>query len=303
MAWFAPDSPWWFVRKGSLAKAEKSLVRLSSGLSSAEIRFRLALIVHTDNLEKAMKTESRYWDYFRSTNLRRTEIACMVLAAQELSGQAFAYGSTYFFLQAGLNSSDSYKLNLGGTALAFLATCGSWVMMNFLGRRTMIIAGMAGMVIILLIIGVLSYPAVYNNDATWVQAALTLLWLGIYSLTVGPQLFAVAAEISATRVRSQTISIVRNSYNAVQIIANTVEPYLINPTETNLKGKTALVWMALAFLALLWYIFRLPETRGLTYEELDILFEKRVSAWRFKTTKIDLIKEPGSITNKEKDKQ
>lgn len=46
----------------------------------------------------------------------------MVLTAQELSGQAFAYGSTYFFLQAGLSSSDSYKLNFGGTALAFLAT-------------------------------------------------------------------------------------------------------------------------------------------------------------------------------------
>lgn len=60
MAWFAPDSPWWLVRKGRLAEAEKSLVRLSSGLSAAEIRLKLALMVHTDNLEKAMKTESSY---------------------------------------------------------------------------------------------------------------------------------------------------------------------------------------------------------------------------------------------------
>jgi len=164
----------------------------------------------------------------------------------------------------------------------------------------MIISGMAGMVLTLLLIGVLSYPAMYNHDATRAQAALTLLWQGIYSLTVGPQSFAVAAEISATRVRSQTISLARNSYNVVQIIANTVEPYLINPTEADLKDKTALVWMALAFLALLCCIFRLPETKGLTYEELDILFEKRVSAWRFKTTEINLIKESGSIINKER---
>jgi SP family general alpha glucoside:H+ symporter-like MFS transporter len=175
--------------------------------------------------------------------------------------------------------------------------------MSFLGRRTMIFAGMAGMVITLLLIGVLSYPAVHNHDATRAQAALILLWQGIYSLTVGAQAFAVTAEISATRVRSKTISLARNSYNVVQIIANTVEPYLINPTEANLKGKTALVWTALAFLALIWCIFRLPETKDRTYEGLDVLFGKRVVAWRFKATEIDLIMEAGSITNKERDSQ
>ncbi|PMD44700.1 hypothetical protein L207DRAFT_579632 [Hyaloscypha variabilis F] len=145
---------------------------------------------------------------------------------------------------------------------------------------------MAGMVITLLLIGVLSYPAVHNHDATRAQAALTLLWQGIYSLTVGAQAFAVTAEISATR-----------------IIANTVEPYLINPMEVYLKGKTALVWTALASLALIWCIFRLPETKDWTYEELDVLFEKRVKAWRFKATEIDLIMEAGSIANKERDSQ
>ena len=295
VAFFAPDSPWWLVRKGRLADAEKSLVRLSPSSTPAETRLKLAMMVHTDNLEKAMKTESSFLDCFRSTNLRRTEIACMVLAAQELSGEAFAYGSTYFFSQAGLNPSDSYKLNFGGTGIAFVATCVSWVMMHFYGRRTLIIAGMIGMVLILLIIGVLSYPAVHNSGAAWTEAVLTLVWLGVYSLTLGPQSFTVAAEISATRVRSQTISIARNTYNIGQIIAYTVEPYLINPTEANLKGKTAFIWMGTATLTLIWCIFRLPETKNLTYEELDILFEKGVPAWRFKSTQIDLIRESDNI--------
>ncbi|KUJ23730.1 general substrate transporter [Mollisia scopiformis] len=288
VALFAPDSPWWLVRKGRLADAEKALVRLSSSSTLAEIRLKLAMMVHTDKLEQAMRTESSTLDCFRGTNLRRTEIACMVLAAQELSGEAFAYGSTYFFTQAGLSSSNSYKLNFGGTGVAFAATCGSWVAMNFFGRRTMIITGMTIMSLLLLIIGVLSYPAVHNDGATWTQAVLTLVWLGVYSLTLGPQSFALAAEISATRVRSQTIALARNSYNVVQIICNTVEPYLINPTEANLKGKTAFVWMATAILTLIWCIFRLPETKDLTYEELDILFEKGVPAWRFKRTNGDL---------------
>lgn len=295
VAIFAPDSPWWLVRKGRLEEAEKSLARLSPSSTPQETRLKLAMMVHTDNLEKAMKTETSFFDCFRSTNLRRTEIACMVLSAQQLSGEAFAYGSTYFFSQAGLSPSDSYKLNFGGTAIAFVATCGAWVMMHFFGRRTLIISGMASMATILLIIGVLSYPAVHNTGATWAQAVLTLIWLGVYSLTLGPQSFALVAEISATRVRSQTISIARNLYNIMSIISNTVEPYLINPTEANLKGKTAFVWMATAIITLIWCIFRLPETKGLTYEELDILFEKGVPAWRFKSTQIDLIRESDNI--------
>ncbi|KAG0652307.1 maltose permease MAL31 [Hyphodiscus hymeniophilus] len=295
VAWFAPDSPWWLVRKGRLADAEKSLIRLSSNLTPEEIRLKLAMMVHTDNLEKAMNTESSYWDCFRGTNLRRTEIACMVLAAQELSGEAFAYGSTYFFIQAGLSPSNSYKLNFGGTAVAFVGTCCSWVMMLYLGRRTMIIGGMTVMTTVLLIIGCLSYPAVHNTGATWAQAVLTMVWLGVYSSTLGPQSFALAAEISATRLRAQTISVARNMYNVVQIIANTVEPYLINPTEANLKGKTAFVWMAVATVTIIWALFRLPEVKGRTYEELDILFEKGVPAWRFKGTQIDLIRETDYI--------
>jgi SP family general alpha glucoside:H+ symporter-like MFS transporter len=38
---------------------------------------------------------------------------------------------------------------------------------------------------------------------------------------------------------------------------------------------------------LIWVFFRLPETGGRTFEELDILFERRVPARKFARTKID----------------
>ena len=37
----------------------------------------------------------------------------MILAAQTLAGEAFAYNATYFFTQAGLEASDAYKMNFG----------------------------------------------------------------------------------------------------------------------------------------------------------------------------------------------
>ena len=227
----------------------------------------------------------------------------MVLAGQSLSGEAFAYTNTYFFTQAGLDPSDSYKLSFGGSAVAFVGTCISWLLMGFFGRRTMIIWGLTAMTTTLLLIGILAYPAVHHQGAAWAQAGLAVLWLGLYSSTLGPQSFAVAAEISATRVRAQTISVARNAYNVVNIITNTVEPYLINPTEANLKGKTAFVWFAVATCVIIWCIFRLPEVKGKTYEELDILFEKRVPAWKFSSTHVDVVAEAAHAQGREFDSE
>ncbi|RFU75756.1 mfs alpha-glucoside transporter [Trichoderma arundinaceum] len=299
-ALLAPDSPWWLVRKGRLADAEKSIRKLSTGLTDTQVKQKLAMMVHTDRFEKAVQAESSYRDCFKGTNLRRTEIACVILAAQTLPGQPMCYSASYFFTQAGLPSGDAYKLNLGSIALAFIATCFSWVLMTFFGRRTLLITGLSLLTLDLLVIGCLSYAAA--SSAQWAQSALAMLWLGIYSATLGPQSFALAAEISATRLRSQTISLARNAYNVINVIDNTAETYLINPTAANLKGKTAFVWFGLGVLTTTWAIFRLPETKNRTYEELDVLFERRISAWRFKSTQIDVVAETEIIQAGEKGK-
>lgn len=87
LAYMAPDSPWWLVRKGRVAEAEQSVLRLSSNSTLEEARLKVAMMVHTNSYEVALNTESSYWDCFKGTNLRRTEIACMILAAQTLSGE------------------------------------------------------------------------------------------------------------------------------------------------------------------------------------------------------------------------
>lgn len=93
LALLAPDSPWWLIRKGRVGDAEKSLQRLSSSVSETEVRLKVAMMVHTNAYEETLHTESSYRDCFRGTNLRRTEIACMILVAQTLAGEAFAYNA------------------------------------------------------------------------------------------------------------------------------------------------------------------------------------------------------------------
>ncbi len=59
---------------------------------------------------------------------------------------------------------------------------------------------------------------------------------------------------------------------------------MLNPTAWNWGAKSGFFWFGWTFLCLVWTFFRLPEPKGRTYGELDILFENRVSARKFKTT-------------------
>lgn len=92
---FAPESPYWLVRKGKLEQAAKSVRRLgrSSGVNVAET---VAMMRRVIELEKTEKSPS-YIELFKGTDLRRTLIVCFVYAAQNLTGNLIANQAVYFF--------------------------------------------------------------------------------------------------------------------------------------------------------------------------------------------------------------
>ncbi len=284
---FAPESPWWLVRRGRLEDAERSVKRLASSSTSIDPKQTVAMMVHTNNTEIEIQSGTNYWDCFKGVDLRRTEIVCVIFAGQVLSGSSFAYSATYFFEQAGMSAANAYKVNVGGTAVAFIATILSWFLMGNFGRRQIYLYGMITESIILFIIGCVALAPPSNQTAIWAQASLAIVWLFVYASTVGPLAYTIVPETSATRLRSKSVCLARNAYNIVNVIAGVLEPYMINPTEWNWKGKTAFFWFGTSFLTACWVFFRLPETRGRTYEELDILFAKRVNARKFKDHIID----------------
>ncbi|KAJ9636949.1 hypothetical protein H2204_005096 [Knufia peltigerae] len=302
VAFFMPESPWWLVRKGKLEAAEQSVQRLMAESEKPQAKNNVAMMVHTNEIELETTAGSSYFDCLKGSDFRRTEIACVIFAGQVLSGSTFAYSATYFFEQAGMSADDAYKLALGGTAIAFVGTILSWFLMRVAGRRNIYLGGMASMCVCLLIIGFLAI-AKQNSSATWTQAAFCILWLFSFSLSAGPVGWAVPAEVSSTRLRSKTICLARNSYYIVQIIANVIEPYFINPDELNWKGYTGFFWFGTAFLTLCWAFFRLPETKGRTYEELDLMFAARVPTRKFKKYHVDAYDESRNLTDRMKEEQ
>lgn len=84
----------------------------------------------------------------------------------------------------------------------------------------------------------------------------------------------------------------------------------MNPTSWNWQGKTAFFWAGANLLGLVWVsafnslciplrlqatstnailktYFRLPEPKGLTYADLDVLFENKISARQFRKVEVD----------------
>ncbi|EEY15924.1 general alpha-glucoside permease [Verticillium alfalfae VaMs.102] len=221
------------------------------------------------------------------TELRRTEIACVVFAGQILCGIAFAYNSSYFFSQMGLGTSTTYSLALGGTGLAFIGCLINWfVLMPRLGRRTIYVWGMAGMCSVLLLIGILNVWT-SKESVAMAQACLTMLWTFIFQLSAGQLGWALPAEVGSTRLRQKTICLARDSSNIMGTIGGVLQQYFMNPQAWNLKGYTGFFWAGTCFGVFVWSYFRLPETWNRSYHELDVLFAKRVPARKFASTVVD----------------
>jgi SP family general alpha glucoside:H+ symporter-like MFS transporter len=71
------------------------------------------------------------------------------------------------------------------------------------------------------------------------------------------------------------------------MITGALQPRFMNPTAWNWGGKTAFFWGGVNLLGLLWTYFRLPEPKGLTYADMDVLFENKISARNFRKVEID----------------
>ena len=121
--WFAPESPWWLVRQNRLEDAKRSIRRLAANdreFSEHEADQTVQMMIHTNELEKAAAESSSYWDCFKRTDLRRTEIASVVWVIQIFCGQPLMTMSTYFYVRAGLAVDEHLRgggLRGGGDAV------------------------------------------------------------------------------------------------------------------------------------------------------------------------------------------
>lgn len=93
---FAPESPWWLIRKGKIGEARKSLMRLTSTKSNPDYNpdETIDMIRHTTELEQDITAGASYLDCFRGNLTGSRTVA-------ELTDQAPISGGPRLYVQFG----------------------------------------------------------------------------------------------------------------------------------------------------------------------------------------------------------
>jgi MFS transporter, SP family, general alpha glucoside:H+ symporter len=273
-------SPWWYIRKGNRPAARKALLRLTSpNQPNFNVDETLAMIEHTNEMEKKVKEGVRYRDCFKGVDLRRTEIVVGIWIVQTLGGQNLMGYFSYFLTQAGMDAKNSFSLSMANSALGIVGTAGSWFLMSRVGRRTIHFSGLCTQFLILIVVGSLSFST--DNASVWAIGGLLIFFTFVYDFTVGPVTYCLVSELSSTRLKAKTIVMARAAYNASNIFVNVMTNYQLSSSAWNWGARTAYFWAGTCLLSCIWVFFRLPEPKDRTYAELDMLFEQRVNARRF----------------------
>ncbi|XP_014556941.1 hypothetical protein COCVIDRAFT_37456 [Bipolaris victoriae FI3] len=264
----APESPWWLVRQGRVEEAKTMVLRLTSAnqLESFNADETIAIMVHTNEIETAATESIGYLD------------SC---------GSGFMGYSTYFYLQAGLDTSNAFTMSLVQYSLGAIGVFCLWALITKFGRRTLYIGGLVILFVLLVLTGSLGLVAKTNTGEQWAIGSMLFVYTFIYDASVGPVCYSLVAELSSTRLRQKTIVLARNLYNVGGIINNVLTPNMLNPSAWNWGAKSGFFWAGSCSLCIFWCYFRLPEPK--------------VSARKFASTSVDTF--TGAIeTNDSKEK-
>lgn len=186
-----------------------------------------------------------------------------------------------------MSTDFAFKLNLINSCLQFVANALSWPLSGYFGRRTIYLWGTGTNIVFLMVLGICaSIPQ--NNSTNYAQACLGIIISFVFAGTQGPISYAIIAETSSVRLRALSTAVGRAAYYIAEIPMIYLNSKLLNTTGWNVAGKCGYVWGGTALVCWVTAYFFLPEMKHRSYRELDILFNRKVPARKFKSTIIDI---------------
>ncbi|WRT64889.1 uncharacterized protein IL334_001825 [Kwoniella shivajii] len=283
---FAPESAWWLVRKGRFDDAKATLLRTAKKgfYAENEAEGYIAYMRHTDAMEKLEAKNGSWTELFRKgAPLRRTEIMIGTWLVQVWNGNMITGLTVEFLKQAGMSTKEAFNMNLVLHAMGIVGVGLSWIFLGYFGRRPIYLSGLITEAACLLPIGILGCitPTTASLKAT---GGFMIMINLIFHFSLGPVCYTIVGELPASRLRSRAIVMGRFTYVVCAIIGQQLNTRMVAADGWNLKAKSGFFWLGCNAVCMLWAFFRLPETSGRSFTELEILFANRVPARKFKHT-------------------
>jgi SP family myo-inositol transporter-like MFS transporter 13 len=266
---FLHETPRWLVSQGLLADAKRALtaVRGDAAVAAREVR---EICIAVKNEPRGTLREL----VFDWTNRRALLLACGVLVLQ----QACAINTVMYYVPTILTDSlptgnvPLWSLLPAGTNA--LGTVVGLLLVDRIGRRLLLLASISGVAVTLLGFGLV---AQFNKP---LEVWALVLYLLAFAPGLGPVPWAVSSEIFSVKVRGLGTSI--------STAANWLSNFVISITFPIIVAAVGLPatffgYAVLAVASYFFVFFLLPETKGLTLEEVQTMLRDNPYPTRFCT--------------------
>lgn len=312
---FLPDSPRYFVKRGRLDRATDALSRLRGQPADSEyIQVELAEIVANEEYERQLIPNTTWFGSWANcfkgslwtgkSNLRRTILGTSLQMMQQWTGVNFIFYYSTPFLKSTGAISNTFLISLIFTLVNVCSTPISFWTVERFGRRPILIFGALGMLICQFLVAIIGVTVGFNhthpdpNDATAsiadnipavnAQIAFIAIFIFFFASTWGPGAWILIGEIFPLPIRSRGVALSTASNWLWNTIIAVITPYMVGETHGNLKSSVFFVWGGLCTCAFVYSYFLVPETKGLSLEQVDRMMEEttpRTSAgWKATTT-------------------
>ncbi|KAJ9627039.1 hypothetical protein H2203_003499 [Taxawa tesnikishii (nom. ined.)] len=287
--WFCPESARWYLKKGRVAQAHKSLLRLRNHplLAARDLYYIHAQLQLEHQLAVEVGADkgnffNRFYELFSIPRVRRaTQASGIVMIAQQMCGiNVIAFYSATIFSLAGASNVRALLVSWGFGLVNFVfAWPAVWTIDTF-GRRGLLIFTFPNMCWTLLAAGMCFYIPESSSAHLGLVAFFIFLFGAFYSPGEGPVPFTYSAEVFPSVIASMRIhgltkvsqvgmswAVATNNFWASAL--SITLPRMIQAF--TIQGAFGF-YAGLNIAALILIFLFLPETKQRTLEELDYVF-------------------------------
>jgi len=265
-----PESPRWLVQMKRHAEAQAVLERLCP---NPEVKKQAIKSIEEALSEEDPEVNKDTWRqiFCPSVVVRRMLLAGLGVAFfQQVSGsEAIVYYTPTILTNFGLDSESDRNMGamaVGGAKL--LGACLGAFFLDFAGRRLGVLVSCIGVAMCLVGLAALQGLAVPG-----VGLPLLCLFMIFFELGLAPCASVLGTESYPVAIRAKALGL---GMFTTRFLSGLVA--VLFPTIVNSLSLTACLWgfAVFACLGVVWALLCVPETRGLSLEEVAKLFEKPV---------------------------